>query len=108
MYGRDRDPPPRRRDDSRDRYDRRDRRRDSRSPPRGRRERYGGGGGGRGRDPRRGFRPERERSMSPGPWEPQPRMRKTLFDVLPEGGASTRARARDPWATKREGRENED
>ena len=31
--------------------------------------------------------------MSPGPWEPQPRMRKTLFDVLPEGGASTRARA---------------
>jgi hypothetical protein len=32
--------------------------------------------------------------MSPGPWEPQPRMRKTLFDVLPEGGASTRARAR--------------
>ena len=46
--------------------------------------------------------------MSPGPWEPQPRMRKTLFDVLPEGGASTRARARDPWATKRERRENED
>ena len=32
--------------------------------------------------------------MSPGPWEPKPRMRKTLFDVLPEGGACERARAR--------------